>query len=94
MATDNNKDVVRRFIKEVLAGGHLDRIGELAAPDYVNRAFGAGLEAFKQMLTGLSAALPDRRVDIEDLEAEGDSVVSRSTSETRNGSGRTISSGA
>lgn len=91
MATDNNKDVVRRFITEVLAGGQLDRIDELVAPGYVNRAFGAGLEAFKQMLTGLSAALPDRRYDIEDLVAEGDAVVARFTSETRDGSGKTIS---
>jgi hypothetical protein len=57
MATDN-KDVVQRFVKEVLADGQLDRIDELVAPGYVNRAFGVGLEAFKGMLAGLSAALP------------------------------------
>jgi predicted SnoaL-like aldol condensation-catalyzing enzyme len=91
MATDNNKDVVRRFVKEVLAGGLLDRIDELVAPGYVNRAFGVGLEAFKGMLAGLSAALPDRRFDIEDLVAEGDAVVARYTGEMRDGSGKTIS---
>ncbi len=91
MAADNNKDVVRRFIEEVLAGGKLDQIDELVAPGYVNRAFGAGLEAFKGMLAGLSAALPDRRFDIEDLVAEGDAVVARYTSETSDGSGKTIS---
>ena len=91
MAMDNNKDVVQRFVKEVLAGGQLDRIDELAAPGYVNRAFGAGLEAFKGMLAGLSAALPDRRFDIEDLVADGDAVVIRFTSELRDGNGKTIS---
>jgi predicted SnoaL-like aldol condensation-catalyzing enzyme len=91
MATDNNKDVVQRFVKEVLAGGQLDRIDELVAPGYVNRAFGVGLEAFKGMLAGLSAALPDRRFDIEDLVADGDAVVIRFTSEMRDGSGKTIS---
>jgi predicted SnoaL-like aldol condensation-catalyzing enzyme len=90
MATDN-KDVVRRFVKEVLTGGQLDRIDELAGPGYVNRAFGVGLEAFKGMLAGLSAALPDRRFDIEDLVAEGDAVVVRFTGEMRDGSGKTIS---
>ena len=40
MATDQNKEVVRRFINEVLIGGHLDRIDEVLAPGYVNRAFG------------------------------------------------------
>jgi ketosteroid isomerase-like protein len=77
-------------MEEVLAGGKLDQIDELLAPGYVNRAFGAGLEEFKGMLAGLSAALPDRRFDIEDLVAEGDAVVARFTAETR-GSGKTIS---
>jgi predicted ester cyclase len=91
MATDNNKDIVQRFVKEVLAGGQLDRIDELVAPGYVNRAFGVGLEAFKGMLAGLSAALPDRRFDIEDLVADGDAVVIRFNSEMRDRSGKTIS---
>ena len=91
MATDNNKDIVQRFVKEVLAGGQLDRIDELVAPGYVNRAFGVGLEAFKGMLAGLSAALPDRRFDIEDLVADGDAVVIRFNCEMRDGSGKTIS---
>jgi predicted ester cyclase len=91
MTADNNKDVVRRFIEEVLASGKLDQIDELLAPGYVNRAFGVGLEAFKGMLAGLSAALPDRRFDVEDLVAEGDAVVARYTAEMRDGSGKTIS---
>jgi predicted SnoaL-like aldol condensation-catalyzing enzyme len=90
MAADN-KDVVRRFINEVLAGGKLDQIDELTAPGYVNRAFGAGLEAFKGMLGGLSAALPDRWFNIEDLVADGEAVVARYTAEMRDGSGKTIS---
>jgi len=90
MAT-GNKDVVQRFVKEVLAGGQLDRIDELVAPGYVNRAFGVGLEAFKGMLAGLSAALPDRRFDIEELVAEGDAVVARFNGEMRDGNGKTIS---
>ena len=91
MATDHNKDVVRRFIEEVLVGGQLERLDELAAPNYVNRAFGVDLEAFKGMLAGLTAALPERRFDIEELVAEGDAVVARFTSELRDASGKVIS---
>jgi predicted SnoaL-like aldol condensation-catalyzing enzyme len=91
MATDENKDVVRRFINEVLSGGHLDRIDELLAPDYVNRAFGADLPAFKAMLPSLVSALPERRVDIEELIAEGDAVVARYTMEMRDAGGKTLS---
>ena len=91
MGIDRNKDVVRRFITEVLSGGQLDRIDELLAPNYVNRAFGADLPAFKEMLAGLAAALPERRFDVEELIAEADAVVSRFTFETRDPGGTTIS---
>jgi ketosteroid isomerase-like protein len=91
MAADQNKDVVRRFITEVLSGGQLDRIDELLAPNYVNRAFGADLPAFKGMLAGLATALPERRFDLEELIAEGDAVVARFTSEMRLQDGQTIS---
>ena len=91
MATDRNKDVVRRFITEVLSGGRLDRVDELLAPNYVNRAFDADLPAFKEMLAGLAAALPERRFDVEELIAEADAVVARFTFETRDPGGKTIS---
>jgi predicted SnoaL-like aldol condensation-catalyzing enzyme len=91
MATDQNKEVVRRFITEVLIGGRLDRIDEVLAPDYVNRAFGVDLAAFKGMLPGLMSALPERHFDIEELIAEGDAVVARYTSEMHDPSGAAIS---
>jgi predicted SnoaL-like aldol condensation-catalyzing enzyme len=91
MATDQNKEVVRRFINEVLIGGHLDRIDEVLAPGYVNRAFGVDLPAFKGMLAGLMSALPERHFDIEELIAEGDAVVARYTNEVRDAAGNTIS---
>ena len=91
MAADRNKDVVRRFIAEVLSGGRLDRIDELLAPTYVNRAFGVDLPAFKEMIAGLAAALPDRRFDVEELIAEGDAVVARFTCEMRDTHGKTVS---
>jgi predicted SnoaL-like aldol condensation-catalyzing enzyme len=91
MPTDQNKDVVRRFIREVLSGGQLDRLDELCAPSYVNRAFGAELPAFKEMLAGLAAALPERRFDVEELIAEGNAVVARFTLEMRDPAGKTIS---
>lgn len=91
MAADQNKDVVRRFINEVLRDGHLDRIDQVLAPTYVNRAFGVDLAAFKGMLPALVAALPERRFDIEELIAEGDAVVARYTNEMRDAAGNTIS---
>ena len=37
MTAQQNKDVVRRFMTEVLSGGQFDRIDELLAPGYVAR---------------------------------------------------------
>ena len=91
MPADQNKDVVRRFIKEVLSGGQLDRVDELLAPGYVNRAFGADLPAFKEMLAALAAALPERRFDVEELIAEGDAVVARFTLEMHDAGGKATS---
>ena len=91
MATDQNKDVVRRFITEVLSGGQLDRIDEFVGPGYVNRAFDADLPAFKEMLAGLATLLPERRFDVEELVAEADAVVARFTCEMRDPDGKAIS---
>jgi predicted ester cyclase len=91
MSIDENKAVVGRFIDEVLIGGNVDVVDELLAPDYMNRAMGTDLAAFKGMLTGLAAALPSRRFDLEDMVAEGDAVVARFTAEMTDATGKTIS---
>jgi predicted ester cyclase len=77
MSTERNKAVVRRFITEALSGRNLSAADDVLAPNYVNRMTGADLAAFKQMLTSMSTALTDVRLEIEDLVAEGDSVVAR-----------------
>ena len=77
MSTEQNKVVVRRFMMEALTGRNVGLADKVLAPNYVNRMTGAGLAAFKQMLTGMSTALTDVRFEIDDLVAEGDSVVAR-----------------
>jgi predicted ester cyclase len=77
MSTEQNKAVVRRFIMEPLSGRNLSVADEVLAPNYVNRLTGGDLAAFKGMLTGMSTALSDVRIEIDDLVAEGESVVAR-----------------
>jgi predicted ester cyclase len=77
MSTEQNKEIVRRFMMETLSGRNLELADELLAPNYVNRLTGADLAAFKGMLTGMSMALSDVQFEIDDLVAEGDSVVAR-----------------
>jgi predicted ester cyclase len=81
MSTDQNKAVVRRFMMEVLTGRSLDHADEMLAPNYKNHMTGADLAAFKGMLTGMSTALSGMKFEIEELVAEGDSVVARWTME-------------
>lgn len=77
MSTEQNKAVVRRFIMEPLSGRNLSVADEVLAPNYVNRMTGGDLAAFKGMLAGMSTALSDFQIEIDDLVAEGDSVVAR-----------------
>ena len=90
MSTEQNKAVVRRFMSEFLAEGKLMAIDEVLGPSYVNRTLGADLEAFKGFLPAITA-LPVRRFTIEDLVADGDSVVARLTLEMGNAAGETVS---
>jgi predicted ester cyclase len=77
MSTEQNKSVVRRFISEALSGRNVGVADEVLAPNYANRTTGADLAAFKGFLAGMQSALSEVRFDIDDLVAEGDSVVAR-----------------
>ena len=92
MSTDENKQVVRRFLREISSGGDLDRIDELVAPNYVNHGMGnVDLAGFKAMLSGMQAA---SEVEMEDLIAEGDAVVSRTSMKITLAGGEKISARA
>ena len=93
MSTEQNKAVVRRFMSEFLAEGKLAAIDEVLGECYVNRTLGADLEAFKGLLPAITALLV-RRFTIEDLVAEGDSVVARFTMDMGNAAGETVSARA
>jgi predicted ester cyclase len=65
---------------EVLAGGNLDVVDEVLAPNYVNPGMGgADLAGFKAILTAMGAATSGMRSKIEDLVADEDAVVARLT---------------
>ena len=79
MSTEQNKAVVRRFISEVLVGGHVDLVDDLLAANYVNRGMGdMGREGFKTFLNANTAG-PGGGMQIEDIVAEGDAVMTRFT---------------
>jgi len=85
MSTDSNVALVRRFVDEVINGGHLDLVDEFFAPDFVNHSpnFGSApdREGLKQLLGALRAAFPDAVMRVEDVVAAGDKVMIRFTSD-------------
>jgi ketosteroid isomerase-like protein len=92
MYIDRNKAVVLPFLTAISSGGNLDLIDDLVAPGYVNRGMGnVDLAGFKAMLSGMQGASD---FDIEDLVAEGDAVVVRSTMRIDLADGRKVSARA
>ncbi len=76
MSVEGNKAVVRRAYEEVNRGD-LDAASEYVAPDMARNGEPAGREADKRRDEAMRAAFPDLHYDIEDLVAEGDTVVAR-----------------
>jgi steroid delta-isomerase-like uncharacterized protein len=77
----NNSDIVRRFITEVLNGGNIDSAGEFFRDDMVEQVpfpgQGPGLSGLKDVLRGMRTAFPDMQWTIEEQIAEGGKVVTR-----------------
>lgn len=83
MSAEQNKATMKRFYEEIVDKGRLELIEELVADNFVDHeAFPglsgdrAGLHGFLDMMRG---AFPDFSMRIEDLIAEGDRVVARTT---------------
>ena len=85
MSTADNKAVIRRWNEEIFNEKRIDRAGELVTQDYVDHAAlpgqAPGLEGAKQKWAMYSAAIPDLRVTIDEMVAEGDRVAARWTAE-------------
>jgi steroid delta-isomerase-like uncharacterized protein len=82
MSTEENKAIMRRIF-EVFNTGNLALAEEVLAADIVDHQAPPGIEpglaGFKQLVTMFRSAFPDIQMTIEDIMAEGDKVVTRST---------------
>jgi predicted ester cyclase len=79
MSLEDNKNVVRRFITEILVKGDASVIDQLLAPNYMNKLTGQSIDNFKQFVGMSHSAIPDIKYTIESMVAEGDQVVVRFT---------------
>jgi steroid delta-isomerase-like uncharacterized protein len=77
-----NKKVVRRLFEEVWNKGNLPLADELFTPNYAHHDastpdVGRGPESEKKRATLYRTAFPDMRLNIEDIIAEGETVMAR-----------------
>ena len=80
--SEQNKTNIRRLFEEVWNKGHVPVADELFAPTYTNHDsstpdLGRGPESEKKRVTLYRSAFPDIRFTIEDMLAEGETVVAR-----------------
>ena len=83
MSIEANKELVRRYIEEVVNTGRVAEIGSFVSPDYVelheNVRHEVGLEGAKEHILGVRQTYPDLHLVVEHQIAEGDWVVTRVT---------------
>jgi predicted ester cyclase len=79
MSIEANKAILRRWYDEFWHAGKLDVVAELLQPDYVfGEGYGAGapsVEGVKEAHRFWRGVLPNLRFTIDDMVAEGDTVV-------------------
>jgi steroid delta-isomerase-like uncharacterized protein len=86
MATEANKAKLRRIYQECFNQGNLATADELVAPDSRDTSPGippgvptTGPDTLKSIVSQLRSAFPDLQVTIDEMIAEGDMVVARTT---------------
>jgi predicted ester cyclase len=82
MSIEESKQLVRRFYAEVVGGGDYSNLDSFVATDYVDHNAaegGRGPEVVRTHLEAIRRTLPNFTVQIEDVFAEGDYVITRVT---------------
>ena len=78
-----NKELVRRFYKEVYVNWDMALVDEVVSPRFTSHDWPeggvAGPQAFREYYAAIRSAVPDARYEVDDLIAEGDRVVVRWT---------------
>jgi len=83
MATEENKAVIRRMFDDFFKQGNLAAADDFIAPNIIYHpfppTFPTGPDGFRFVFKMLSSSFPDQCIAIDDIIAEDDKVVVRST---------------
>ena len=81
MPTEQNAANYRRWFEEGCSQGNIDLADDLYSTDYVTHALGPNfaptLQGLKLFIRALRDGMPDLRIPLEDVIAEGDRVAGR-----------------
>jgi len=80
MSAEENKAIIRRWFEEYWNANTPDVADELIHPDYPNAEGSSGAEGYKQGLAFWRRVLPDQQFTLDEVIAEGDTVIVRWTS--------------
>ena len=84
MTTNDNKALVRRFIREIFEQGRVESVDELCAEDFIGHTWGEmGRDGLRKTTARVAEALADVHFTIEDEIAEDDRVAVRVTASAR-----------
>jgi predicted ester cyclase len=76
-----NKELVRRFYKEVYGDWNMALVDEIVSPRFIShdwpKGSPTGPQGFRNFYSAIRSAVPDARYEVDDLVAEGDKVVVR-----------------
>jgi len=77
----SSKDIVRRYLEEVVSTGDLERVSEFVDSQYVdhNDPGVAGIEGAKRHISAVRSTWDDLKVTVDEQIEEGDLVVTRCT---------------
>jgi predicted ester cyclase len=77
----SNKELVRRFYKEVYVDWNMALVDEAVSPRFTSHDWPeggpTGPRAFRDYYAAIRSVVPDARYEVDDLIAEGDRVVVR-----------------
>ncbi len=80
---DENKNVIRQFLEDVINQGRLERTHDLVAEDFTELdplpGQRQGREGLAEVIAMLLAAFPDMHWTVDEMVAEADTVVTRFT---------------
>ena len=83
MPADDNIAKTRRFMDGVFNKGNMKAAEEFMSANFVEHdpfpGQGPGVEGFKQGMSAFRQAFPDLQIQVDDIFADGEKVVARST---------------